>query len=120
MLEDYNSSGFAFGNLFQASTWGGYQIQDWLTGSIRALYTLQDSIDGQYPKPFVPMGPMDMPQSYGGQYLDIGFGLNAMVQSGDFAGNHFGVEWLQPAYNDYNGYQLDRTGTLYATWGLSF
>ena len=120
VLEDYNSSGFAFGNLFQASTWGGYQIQDWLTGSIRALYTFQDSIDGQYPKPFVPTGPMDMPQSYGGQYLDIGFGLNAMVQSGDFAGNHFGVEWLQPAYNDFNGYQLDRTGTLFATWGLSF
>ena len=120
VLQDANESGFAYGNLFQASTWGGYQIQDWLTGSIRALYTFQDRIDGQYPYPFTPTGPMDMPQSYGGQYLDIGIGLNAMVMSGDFAGNHIGVEWLQPAYNDYNGYQLERTGTLFATWGLSF
>ncbi|GAB6048578.1 hypothetical protein JCM19379_24080 [Methyloparacoccus murrellii] len=119
-LESYNDSGFAFGTLFQTTAWGGYQIKDWLSGSLRALYTFQDAIDGQYPKPFVPTGPMDTPQSYGGQYLDIGFGLNAMVMSGDFAGNHFGIEWLQPAYNDYNGYQMERTGTLWASWGLSF
>jgi hypothetical protein len=116
----FNDSGFAFGNLFQATGWGGYQIQDWLSATVRTIYTFQDAIDGQYPSPFVPTGPMDMPQSYGGQFLDIGLGISAMVQSGDFAGNHLGVEWLQPAYNDYNGYQLERTGTLFASWGLSF
>lgn len=120
VLGGVNESGFAFGNLFQATGWGGYQIQDWLSATVRTIYTFQDAIDGQYPAPFVPSGPMDTPQSYGGQFLDIGLGLNAMVQSGDFAGNHIGVEWLQPAYNDYNGYQLERTGTLFATWGLSF
>lgn len=119
-LEGANDSGYAVGNLFQASSWGGYQIQDWLSGTVRALYTYQDSINGQYPEWFKVTGPMDAPQSYGGQYLDIGIGLNAMVTSGDFAGNHVGIEWLQPAYNDYNGYQLDRTGTLWASWGLSF
>jgi hypothetical protein len=119
-LDGPNESGFAFGNLFQATAWGGYQLQDWLSGTVHAVYTLQDAIDGQYPAPFVPSGPMDMPGSYGGQFLDIGIGLTAMVQSGDFAGNHFGVEWLQPAYNDYNGYQLERTGTLFATWSLAF
>lgn len=120
VIDSVNDSGFAFGNLFQATAWGGYQIQDWLSGTVRALYTFQDPIDGQYPSPFKPTGPMDMPQSYGGQYLDIGIGLSAMVQTGDFAGNHFGVEWLQPAYNNYNGYQLERVGTLFATWNLSF
>lgn len=120
VLDGYNESGFAYGNLFQATAWGGYQIQDWLSGTVRSLYTFQDPIDGQYPDPFKPTGPMDMPQSYGGQYLDIGIGLTATVQSGDFAGNHFGVEWLQPAYSNYNGYQLERIGTLFATWGLSF
>ena len=119
-LQDYNDSGFSFGTMFQTSAWGGYQIQDWLTGNLRALYTFQDSIAGRYPEPFVATGPMDTPQSYGGQYLDIGIGLNAMVKSGDFQGNHFGIEWMQPAYNDYNGYQLERTGTLWATWGMSF
>lgn len=119
-LQNHNDSGFAFGTLFQTTAWGGIQIQDWLSGSVRALYTFQDSISGNYPEPFVPSGPMDTPQSYGGQYLDIGIGLNASVPSGDFEGNHFGIEWLQPAYNDYNGYQLERTGTLWASWALSF
>ena len=119
-LENYNDSGYAVGTLFQPPAWWGEQIQAWLGSSLRALYSFQDSIDGQYPKPFVPSGPMDTPQSYGGQFLDIGFGLNATVTSGDFEGNHFGLEWLQPAYNDSNGYQLERTGTLWASWGLSF
>ena len=119
-LQSYNASGFAVGNLFEATAWGGYQIQDWLSGSLRALYTHQDAISGHYPAPFVPSGPMDTPQSYGGQYLDIGIGLNAAVHSGDFEGNHFGLEWLQPAYTDYNGYQLERTGTLWANWSLAF
>jgi hypothetical protein len=119
-LENYNDSGYAVGTLFQTTAWGSYQLIDWFSGSLRAVYSYQDSIDGHYPKPFVPTGPMDTPQSYGGQYLDIGFGLNARVISGDFEGNHFGLEWLQPAYSDYNGYQLERTGTLWASWGLSF
>jgi hypothetical protein len=119
-LEKHNDSGFASGTLFQSTAWGGYQMQDWLQGSVRALFTSQSQIAGNYYGNFVPTGPMDMPQSYGGNFLDIGVGLNAHVKSGDFEGNHFGIEWLQPAYNDYNGYQLERKGSLWASWGLSF
>ncbi|MEY2697584.1 MAG: hypothetical protein RL333_1722, partial [Pseudomonadota bacterium] len=119
-LESHNDSGYATGTLFQSTAWGGYQIQDWVSGSIRALFTSQSQIAGNYYGNFVPTGPMDMPQSYGGNFLDIGVGLNAHVKSGDFEGNHFGIEWLQPAYNDYNGYQLERKGSLWASWGLSF
>ena len=119
-LETHNDSGFASGTMFQSTAWGGYQLQDWLQGSVRALFTSQAQISGQYYGNFVPTGPMDMPQSYGGKFLDIGVGLNAHVKSGDFEGNHFGIEWLQPAYNDYNGYQLERKGSLWASWGLSF
>jgi len=119
-LESHNDSGFASGTMFQSTAWGGYQVQDWLQGSVRALFTSQAQIGGNYYGNFVPTGPMDMPQSYGGNFLDIGIGLNAHVKSGDFEGNHFGIEWLQPAYNDYNGYQLERKGSLWASWGLSF
>lgn len=120
VLQSYNDSGYAVGNLFQSTAWGGYQISDWLTATLRGVYTLQDSIDGRFPDAFVVTGPMDTPQSYGGQFFDVGFGLSAMVMSGDFAGNRLGIEWLQPAFNDYNGYQLERSGNLYASWGLSF
>lgn len=119
-LQTHNDSGFASGTIFQSTAWGGYQLQDWLQGSVRALFTSQAQISGQYYGNFIPTGPMDMPQSYGGKFLDIGIGLNGHVKSGDFEGNHFGIEWLQPAYNDYNGYQLERKGSLWASWGLSF
>ena len=115
-----NDSGYSTGTLFQSTAWGGYQIEDWLSGSIRALFISQAQISGKYPEPFQASGPMDMPQSYGGKFLDIGFGLNGHVKSGSFAGNHFGIEWLQPAWNDYNGYQLERKGALWASWSLSF
>ncbi|HRB21749.1 MAG TPA: hypothetical protein PLB54_08645, partial [Nitrosomonas sp.] len=64
--------------------------------------------------------PMDFPQNYGGQFWDIGFGLNAAVPRGKFAGNRFGFEWMQPVSNDFNGFQLDRKGSLAATWSYHF
>ncbi len=65
-------------------------------------------------------GPNDYPANYGGRFWDVGFGLSAMVPSGDFAGNKVSVEWLQPVHTDFNGYQLDRDGALSATWSVMF
>jgi hypothetical protein len=42
------------------------------------------------------------------------------VPVGDFAGNRFSVEWLQPVCMNVNGYQLDRDGTLAFTWNYGF
>ena len=63
---------------------------------------------------------MDYPNNYGGKYWDVGFGLSAVVPSGDLAGNRVSVEWLQPIQDDVNGYQLERDGSLSATWSLMF
>lgn len=115
-----NESGYSVGTLFQSTAWGSYQIEPWLAGSVRALFMSQAQIWGRYPPPYIPAGPMDVPQNYGGKYLDIGIGLNGSVESGEFKGNHFAIEWLQPAWNDYNGYQLERKGALWANWSLSF
>jgi hypothetical protein len=40
--------------------------------------------------------------------------------NGSFAGNQLGVEWLQPLRDDFNGYQLERRGALYASWKYLF
>ncbi|MDP2901621.1 MAG: DUF3570 domain-containing protein [Methylovulum sp.] len=131
-LEDKNASGFAFGDIFQSTAWGGYSLTPWLSASIRGVYTEQGAVSGQFnPTPGVvnsavvnnvnpKSGPMDYPASYGGRYWDIGFGLNAVVPSGELAGNSLGVEWLQPVDTDVNGYQLDREGALSATWSVAF
>ncbi len=142
-MESKNSSGYALGDLFQATAWGGYNLTRWLTATVRGVYTVQGTVKGQYNgssggqfiNPNNPLdvetgapranahlrfGPHDYPSNYGGHFWDVGFGVSAMVPSGDLAGNRFSVEWLQPVHTDYNGYQLDRDGALSATWSVAF
>jgi hypothetical protein len=119
-MESENEVGFAFGDIFQASLWGSYRFMDWLSGSVRGIYTVQGAIDGRYKAPHQIVGPMDMPNSYGGRYWDLGMGLSAVVPSGAFKGNTLSVEWVQPLQDDVNGYQLERDGALNATWSIAF
>jgi hypothetical protein len=119
-MEDKNESGYALGDMFQATAWGSYNIAEWLSASVRGIYTLQGGLKGQFNGLINQFGPMDYPVNHGGKYWDVGFGLNAMIHSGDFTGNHFSVEWVQPVEDNVNGYQLDRVGTLNATWGIMF
>jgi len=138
-LEDRNQSGFAFGDQLQSTAWGSYSVFNWLSASVRGIYTVQGAVKGEFtalpgncavnhslntteacadvnPKG----GSMDNPKNYGGRYWDVGFGLNATIPSGSLAGNTFSVEWLQPVEDDVNGYQLERNGTLNATWSYGF
>ncbi len=119
------------GDIFQATAWGGYQWNDWLTNTLRVNYTKQGSISdyskggnfilmqgGGMMKPFVM--PDIFAQNYGGTFVDAGFGLTLSVPKGTFAGNRVSAEWLQPMYTNFNGYQLERIGTLAITWGYMF
>jgi Protein of unknown function (DUF3570) len=119
-MEDKNKSGYALGDMLQATAWGTYNVLNWLSASVRGAYTLQGGLNGQFNGLVNQFGPMDYAQNHGGKYWDVGFGLNAMIHNGDFAGNHFSVEWVQPMEDNVNGYQLDREGTLNATWGIMF
>ncbi|CAB5033702.1 MAG: DUF3570 domain-containing protein [Actinobacteria bacterium] len=119
-MQNQNDSGYALGDLYQTTAWGSYSVTNWLSGSLRGLYTTQGGIKGQYSGLINQYGPTDYPTNYGGKYWDIGFGMSAMVPSGDFAGNRVSVEWLQPLQDNVNGYQLERVGTLAASWGFSF
>ena len=119
-LEDRNASGFAFGDIFQSTAWGSYNLLHWLSVSARGIYTIQGSVRGDFNGTFNKLGPMDYTSNYGGRYWDVGFGLNVVVPSGDLAGNRLGVEWLQPVHDDVNGYQLPRDGALSASWSYAF
>jgi hypothetical protein len=119
-MEDQNESGYALGDIFQSTAWGSYGFTDWLTASVRGVYTLQGAIKGNYDGLINQFSTVDYPSNYGGKYWDVGFGLSAVVPSGDLAGNRVSVEWLQPVEDNVNGYQLERDGTLSATWSLAF
>ncbi len=119
-LEDENASGYALGDLFQATAWSSYGLAHWLSASVRGVYTHQGQIEGEFDGLHEEAIPLDLPRNYGGQYWDVGFGLNAEAVSGDLKGNRVGVEWLHPVEDNVNGYQVEREGTLFATWSLKF
>jgi hypothetical protein len=121
-MEDKNESGFSFGNIFQTTAWGSYRVTNWLSASVRLLYTRQSIIEGHYESPpgHNHSSPPDLQPNYGGRFLDVGFGVNTVVPSGPLKGHRFAVEWLEPVYDDVNGYQLERDGTLYVNWSKAF
>jgi hypothetical protein len=119
-LEHENRSGYALGDAFQVTAWGGYAFADWLTVSLRGVYSLQGTLRGEYDGLHADSGPMDFPDNYGGQFWDLGLGVEATLPDGYLAGNHFALEWLEPIHDDVNGYQLERAGTLFARWSVDF
>ncbi|MEQ1848910.1 MAG: hypothetical protein ABL983_25440, partial [Nitrospira sp.] len=49
-LEGSNKSGYALGDIFESSVWGGYDLTHWLSATVRAAYTWQGGIKSQYPR----------------------------------------------------------------------
>lgn len=119
-MENQNDSGYRLGNILQTTAWGGVHLTDWLSASVRGVYTSQGRIHGDFNAFNNRIGPMDYPTNQGGQFWDAGFGISATVPKGRFAGNHFAFEWLQPLRDDFNGFQLKRKGMLNASWGYHF
>ncbi len=119
-LEDKNSSGFSFGDILQTTAWGSYKLLDWLSGSVRGVYTIQGQLQHEYQGAYHKIGTMDYSNSYGGHYWDVGFGIDAVLPNGSLQGNRLSFEWLQPVSDDVNGYQLEREGALSATWSYAF
>ena len=119
-LEDKNDSGYRLGDTFQTTAWGGYKITQWLSTSVRGIYSIQGSIKHDFNQFSARVGPMDFPGNHGGRFWDIGFGLNASIPSGEFSGNTLGIEWMQPIQDDVNGFQIEREGALTASWRYTF
>jgi len=122
-LEDANESGYALGDQFQATAWGSVGLTDWLSASVRGVYTTQGEIKGEFDGQVGHKdreGPMDFPQNYGGRFWDVGFGLSAEIPIVGLKDNRLSVEWLQPVEDDFNGFQLERDGSLFVSFSLTF
>ncbi len=126
-LQSQNSSGYRLGDVFQATAWGGYQFNDWFSGTVRGLYTGQGKIVGidqniLQTNSYLPQMPMPDAYSnnYGGTTADLGIGFTLSIPRGRLAGNMISAEWLQPMYTNYQGYQVERYGTLAVNWMYMF
>jgi hypothetical protein len=119
-LEKENDSGYRLGDVFQGTFWGSYRFANWISVSLRGLYTEQGKIEGHYNGPHNHSSPPDLQFNYGGRFWDIGFGVNTVVTGGPLKGLRLSAEWLEPVMDDPNGYQLEREGTLWANATMSF
>jgi hypothetical protein len=120
-MQNQNSQGYVLGDILQGSVWAGYQFNNWLSATVRGLYTQQGKIKVLNSNSLNCQ--LMMTDCYaantGGTFGDVGFGMT-LAPSGRLSGNTLSAEWLQPVYTQYNGYQLDRTGTLSVTWNYGF
>jgi hypothetical protein len=119
-MEEENESGYRLGDTLQATAWGSYRFADWISASVRGLYTEQGEIEGHYNGPHNHSSPPDLQFNYGGQFFDIGFGVNTVVTGGALKGLRLSAEWLQPIEDNPNGYQLEREGTIWANASMAF
>jgi hypothetical protein len=119
-LQHENDSGYALGDALQLTAWTGYRVARWLSLTARGVYTAQGAIRNEYDGKHDDGDPLDFPSNYGGQYWDLGLGFSLTPPGPFLAGNRLSVEWLEPLVDDPKGYQLERSGTLFALWTVEF
>ena len=115
-MENRNASGYALGNVVQATAWGGYAIRRGLSATLRGVYTRQGAIRGEFNGTFYKLSPVDYPANYGGRFWDLGVGLRLRVQRRVRRQPDLASSGCSRSHDDFNGYQLERRGALYATW----
>ena len=119
-LENRNTSGFRFGNRYDASAWMAYRASPSVSLSVRLAYQREGIVDGHYDGPHNHASPQDRQPNYGGKFVDAGLGLNLVPQAGPLAGVRLGIEWLDSLDADYNGIQVGRQDSLNLSLGYAF
>lgn len=107
-LEEANDAGFAFGERYHVTAWNAWRALPWLSASLRVQYTKEGDIDGHFDGPHNHASPPDLQGNYGGEWTELGLGLNIAMQSGPLAGVRLGAEYLLPLHENLNGFQLAR------------
>ncbi|MGV3590777.1 MAG: DUF3570 domain-containing protein, partial [Gammaproteobacteria bacterium] len=114
-LERRNASGYRLGNQVQFSAWTTRSMNERVALSLRAQWQHRGAIDGAFDAYNAANGPMDFPANHGGELADLGLGL-----AFDLGGSQLAVEWLVPMHDDVHGFQLERQGTLTASWHYTY
>ncbi len=117
-LEDENSEGYAWGDRHLVTGWAQYQWANWISNSVRLAYQDMDKIDGIDPQIVAPIQTAN-PDFFGGERLDLLFGVNLVGQRGAICGHRLAAEFGFPVYQKLNGPQLETDYTLTLGWQKS-
>ena len=114
-LESENSEGWRFGDKHEGTAWVSYEWQPDLVTSLRLRGETQDEIHGIDPKIYGP-GLGANPDNYGGERVEIGFGINWMPA----VANNLSLEVLVPIHQDRNGVQAEHEFSVALSWRTGF
>lgn len=114
-LEDENDEGYALGDIHQGAVWAQYQWAPWISTSVRLTGRTQDKIDGIDTNIIAPVQTAN-PDFYGGERLDLSFGVNLIAQRGALCGHRLAAEYGLPVYQDLNGPHMKNKWTFTLGW----
>lgn len=114
-LEDENDEGYTLGDLHQVTGWAQYEWAPWASNSVRLAYQSQDNIHGIDPNIVAPVQTAN-PDFYGGDRLDLLFGVNLVGQSGPICGHRLAAEFGFPVHQNLNGPQMETDYTFTLGW----
>lgn len=114
-----NDQGYKLGDKTSLSTWAAYKISDSLSASLRLAYSNTSEIEGADSNIKAPVQTAN-PDNYGGERLDLGFGLNLAAQSGAFAGHRIAIEYVKTLDQDANGVQMEMQDMLTVGYQYAF
>lgn len=117
---DDNSNDYTLGNELNVSSWISCDITNSISTSIRTLYRNIGKIDGGDVRLNPTMVQTADTNNFGGERVDLGFGLNFYKAKGTLSGLRFALEYLIPVYQNLSGIQLETDSSLILGAQLAF
>jgi len=114
-----NSADYAFGDIYEATTWLSYEAQPWISFSGRIKGRTQGSIRGQDALIVAPVQTAD-PDNQGGDTLEVLGGINLAASKGLLKGHRLAFEFGLPLYRNLNGPQLETDSMFTIGWQKAF
>jgi len=107
--------GYSLGDIHEVTSWLSYQPQPAISVSARVAYKHEDRIDGIDERISLPVQTAD-PDKYGGDTVNLYFGLNLAGQTGILQGHRISLEAAIPMHQNLNGPQMESDYVVTIGW----
>lgn len=114
-----NDDDYSFGNEIETRLWASRVWAPWLSTSLQLAFSERGKIDGFDSRIVGPVQTAD-PDNYGGERLDLGFGINLLGREGALRGHRLRFEYLLPVHQRLNGPQLELDATVVVRYQYMF
>jgi hypothetical protein len=116
-----NDEDYTLGDQYEASAWGAYRWNRWVSTSVRLDGLTWGDIDGADPELNAAAVPTADPDLRAGTRLDLTFGINLFFPKGSVADGHrLAVEAGLPVYQHLDGPQLETDWIVTVGWQKAF